>query len=190
MSPAPPLDAWLDELGVEVVGAAGEHGDAALSRDVILDGERRFDLRVTVAWVAGIGLSLWAYYGLEAMELPRRTLHRMLRANFEYPFVKFGLTDDDRPMLVTEIPVAAVDREELGRGLVRLAIVADRLLEETAAAVADRGLLPDWSDRTPRNPGLLEAQRDEVLAAMPAWEPPSRPRRRRGIIGWLRGGPR
>jgi hypothetical protein len=68
--------------------------------------------------------------------------------------------------------------------------VADGWWGEGSASVADRGLLPDWSDRTPRNPGLLEAQRDEVLAAMPAWELPSRPRRRRGIIGWLRGGPR
>jgi hypothetical protein len=190
MNTAPPLDAWLDELGVEVVGAAGTDGDQAMSRDIILDGERRFDLRVTVAWVAGIGLSLWAYYGLEAMELPRRTLHRMLRANFEYPFVKFAVTEDDRPMLVTEIPASAVDRDELARGLVRLAIVADRLMDETAAAVADRGLLPDWSDRQPRNPDLLEAQRAEVLAAMPAWELPSPRRRRRGILAWLRGGPR
>jgi hypothetical protein len=184
---APPLDAWLATLGVEVVGAAGEIGEDAFSRDVVLDGERRFDLRVTVAWVTGIGLSLWAYYGLEAMELPRRTLQRMLRANFEYPFVKYALAEDDRPMLVTEIPARAVDREELARGLVRLTIVADRMLEETAAAVADRGLLPDWSGRQPRNPALLAAHRGEVEAAMPQWEPPAPPRRRRGILAWLGG---
>jgi hypothetical protein len=29
-----------------------------------------------------------------------------------------------------------------------------------------------------------------VLAAMPAWEPPSRPSRGRGILAWLRGVPR
>src|SRR5205823_273239 len=63
----PPLDAWLAKLGLEVVGRMGEAGDAAMSRDIVLDGERRFDLRVTVAWVDGVGLSLWAYYGLEAM---------------------------------------------------------------------------------------------------------------------------
>ncbi len=89
---------------------------------------------------------------------------RMLRANFDYPFVKFAMTDDDRPMLMTELPAAALDRDELGRGLARLAIVADRLLEETANAVADRGTLPDWGGRDPRNPALLAAYRAEVEA--------------------------
>ena len=162
---APPIDAWLTELGLEVVGAVGERREAAFSRDVVLDGVRRFDLRVTVAWVTGIGVSLWAYYGPEAMEIPKRVFVRMLRASFEYPLVKFALTDDDRPMLMTELPPAAVSRDELARGLVRLTVVADRLLEETAQAVADHGQLPDWSGRSPRNAALLEAYRGEVEPA-------------------------
>ena len=126
---------------------------------------------MTVAWVAGVGCSLWAYYGLEAMEIPKRTYARMLHANFDYPFVKFAMTDDDRPMLMTELPAAALDRDELGRGITRLAVVADRLLDETANAVADRGMLPDWSGRAPRNRALFDAYRAEVEATMPAWEP-------------------
>jgi hypothetical protein len=183
----PPLDRWLAELGVEVVGAAGDAQAPAFTRDVVVDGARRFDLRVTVAWVTGIGCSLWAYYGLEAMEIPKRTFVRMLRANFDYPFVKFALTDDDRPMLMTELPAAALDRDELGRGLARLAVVADRLLEETAHAVADRGSLPDWSGRIGRSDGLMAAYRTEVEAEMPAWEPPVERRRRRGVIARLLG---
>ena len=183
------IDDWLEALGLEVVAAAGAVGDPAFSRDVIVDGDRRLDLRVTVAWVSGIGCSLWAYYGLEAMEIPKRTYARMLHANFDYPFVKFAMTDDDRPMLMTELPPAALDRDELGRGMARLAIVADRLLEETANAVADRGLLPDWSDRQPRNRALLDAYRAEVTSTMPDWEVP-RPRpRRRGLIARLMGRP-
>jgi hypothetical protein len=173
-----------------VVGAAGNPGDAALSRDVVLDGERRFDLRITVAWVAGVGCALWAYYGLEEMEIPKRTFYRMLRANFEYPYVKFALTEDDRPMLLTELPSSAVDRDELGRGLVRLVVVADRLLEETAAAVADRGVLPAWPGRAGRNARLLAAYRGEIEAAMPAWEPPEPRRRRRSLMTRLFGGSR
>ncbi|MGH2429862.1 MAG: hypothetical protein ACRDGV_13460 [Candidatus Limnocylindria bacterium] len=187
MIEAPPIDAWLEEMGVEVVGASRGPGDVAFSRDVVVDGERRLDLRVTVAWVAGVGCSLWAYYGLEAMEIPKRVYHRMLTANFEYPFVKFAMTDDDRPMLMTEIPPSAVTRDDVGRGLVRLAIVADRLLEETAAAVADRGVLPDWSGRQCRNADLLAAHRAEVEAAMPAWESPPPSRRRRGLVARLIG---
>jgi hypothetical protein len=184
---APPLDRWLAELGVEVVAAGGDGSDRAMSRDVVLDGSRRYDLRVTVAWVAELGTSLWAYYGLEAMEIPKRIYARMLRANFDYAFVKFAMTDDDRPMLMTELPTAALDRDELGRGLVRLTVVADRLLEETANAVADRGVLPDWSDRTGRNPALLAAYAGEVESAMPAWEPPQPRARRPGLVARLLG---
>ena len=54
------MDSWLRDLGVEVVAASGHADEAAITRDVILDGERRFDLRVTVAWVEVVGLSLWA----------------------------------------------------------------------------------------------------------------------------------
>jgi hypothetical protein len=172
---------------VEIIGATGVAGDAAVSRDLMLDGERRFDLRLTVAWVAGLGLSIWSYYGPEAMEIPKKTYLRMLRANFDYPLMKFAMTDDDRPMLMTELPPDAVNRDELGRGLVRLVVAADRLLEETAAAVADRGALPDWTGRTSRNPELLAAYRGEVESAMPAWQPPPPPRRRRGLLAWLRG---
>jgi hypothetical protein len=172
---------------VEVVGGGGDSDDAAFSRDLLLDGVRRFDLRVTVAWVDGVGLSAWAYYGTEEMEVPKRVYARMLRANYEYPFVKFALTDDDRPMLMTELPPDGLDRAALARTLVRLTVVADRLLDETAAAVADRGQLPDWSGRAPRNGKLLAAHRDEVEASMPAWEPePPRPRRR-GLLERLLG---
>ena len=181
------VDAWLAELGVETVGSSGRPGDPAMSRDVVIDGARRYDLRVTVAWVAGVGTSLWAYYGLEAMEIPKRTYARMLRANFDYPFVKFAMTDDDRPMLMTELPPGSLDRDELGRALARLAVVGDRLLEETAHAVNDRGILPDWSDRTNRNPGLLATYRSEVEASMPAWEPPVPRVRRPGLLARLLG---
>jgi len=179
------IDGWLRELGLEVVAAAGAAGEPAFSRDVIVDGDRRFDLRVTVAWVSGVGCSLWAYYGLEAMEIPKRTYARMLRANFDYPFVKFAMTDDDRPMLMTELPASALDRDELGRGITRLAVVADRLLEETASAVADRGVLPDWTDRTSRNRELLDAYRAEVVSSMPAWQPPPPREPRRGPLARL-----
>lgn len=185
--PAPPLDRLLAELEVEIVDASGADGDPAMTRDVVLDGLRRFDLRTTVAWVDGVGASLWAYYGLEAMEIPKRIYARMLRANFDYPFVKFAMTDDDRPMLMTELPTAALDRDELGRGLVRLTVVADRLLEETAHAVADRGVLPDWTDRTSRNPALTARYRADVESAMPAWEPPVPRARRPGILARMLG---
>ena len=155
----PPLDRLLDELGLEVIDASGTPRDPAMTRDVML----------------------------EAMEIPKRIYARMLRANFDYPFVKFAMTDDGRPMLMTELPTRALDRDELGRGLVRLTVVADRLLEETAHAVADRGILPDWSDRVSRNASLTDAYRAEVESAMPLWEPPVPKVRRPGILARLLG---
>ena len=170
-----------------MVGGGGASGDQAISRDLLLDGDRRFDLPVTVAWVAGVGLSAWAHYGDDGLEVPKRIYARMLRANFDYPFVKFGLTDDDRPMLMAELPNAGLDRDALALTLVRLMVVADRLLDETAAAIADRGILPDWSGRTSRNRALLEAHLAEVEASMPAWEEEAPRRRRRGLVERLLG---
>jgi hypothetical protein len=180
------LDAWLTALGVEVSGVNGGPGDPAQTRDLVLDGERRFDLPVTVAWVDGIGLNLWAHYGPDGMEAPRRVLLEMLRANGEYPLVKFGLTDEDRPLLLTELPVEAAGMDALGRALVRLIIVADRLLDVTAQAVAARGILPDWDGRTGRNPDLLARYRQEVEASLPPWSAPAAvpPRPRRSL--WRR----
>jgi hypothetical protein len=88
---------------------------------------------------------------------------------------------------VTELPTSALSRDELGRGLVRLTVVADRLLDETALAVADRGDLPDWSDRTSRNAPMTAAYGADVEAAMPAWEPPPPRPPRRSIISRLLG---
>lgn len=166
------MDAWLADLGLVPVSSLAAPRDEALSRDVILDGERRFDLRVTIAWAAGMGLHLWAYYGPDAMELPRRTLLRLLGANAEFPFVKFAVTEEDRPMLIAELPPVAVDRDELGRALARLVVVADRLLDETAPAIADRGRLPDWSGRVSRNPLLMDQYRADVESGMPDWPVP------------------
>ena len=95
------------------------------------------------------------------MEIPKRTYARMLHANFDYAFVKFAMTDDDRPMLMTELPAAALDRDELGRGITRLAVVADRLLDETATpspigaccptgAIARRATGRSWTRIGPR----------------------------------------
>jgi hypothetical protein len=181
------VDAWLAELGLEVVDGNGQAGDPAISRDLVLDGERRFDLRVTVAWVEGIGVSAWAYYGNEGMEIPKRVYHRMLRASFDHPFVKFAMTENDRPMLMTELPPSAVSRDELGRALARLVIISDRLLEETAPAAMDHGQLPDWTGREGRNPQLLQAYRAEVEATLPAWTPPVPRSPRRGLLARLLG---
>jgi hypothetical protein len=56
--------------------------------------------------------------------------------------------------------------------------------------VADRGQLPDWTGRTPRNPELLAAYAADVQAVMGAWAPPPAARPRRGLVARLFGGRR
>jgi hypothetical protein len=142
---------------------------------------------ITLILDPSLALICWVHFAPPIGDAFRKSYRKLLRWNDEYPFVKFALTDDDRPMLMTELPPDGVDRDAVARTLVRLTVVADRLLDETAAAVADGGGLPDWSSRTPRNQALLNAHRDEVEATMPAWEPaPIRPRRR-GLLERLLG---
>ena len=113
---APAVDGWLAELVIEVVAAAGGPGDAALTRDLLAGrtaplesaGDRYLGCRV--------GVSLWAYYGLEEMKVRRRVLLRMLRANYESPFAKFAITDEDGPMLMTELPTAGWTMTSLNGG--------------------------------------------------------------------------
>ena len=74
-------------------------------------------------------------------------------------------------MLIAELPPAAVDRDELGRALARMVLVADRLVQDTAPAIADRGRLPDWTGRVSRNRQLMDRYRAEVESTMPEWMP-------------------
>lgn len=45
--------------------------------------------------------------------------------------MKFALSADDRPVLLSEIPAALLDAEMLGRTLARLLFVCDLLLEDS-----------------------------------------------------------
>ena len=56
---------------------------------------------------------------------------KLLRWNDELPFVKFSVSDDERPMLLVEIPVAQASRDTLGLALARELAVADRLHDDS-----------------------------------------------------------
>jgi hypothetical protein len=53
--------------------------------------------------------------------------------------------------------------------------------------LADRGVLPDWTDRVSRNAAMTAAYRADVEAAMPAWEPPAPTPPRRSLFFRLLG---
>jgi hypothetical protein len=151
------VEAWLADLGIEPVERAERDGIA--SWDLVLDGRRRFDLRVTVILDPALALICWAHYAPPIGDLFRKSYRRLLRWNDEFPFAKFGVGEDERPLLTVEVPAAVAARdgaEGLGLALARIVGIADRLLDESADWIWLGGRRPDESGRTPRNEAFLD----------------------------------
>src|SRR6188472_3604217 len=137
MSPAPrasavtpaDVEAWLNELGLEPLERADCEGVA--SWDLVLDGRRRAALRVTLILDPSLALICWAHYAPPISDSFRKSFRKLLRWNDELPFVKFSIGDDERPLLVAELPVETVDADALGLALARQLAVADRFLDES-----------------------------------------------------------
>jgi hypothetical protein len=151
------VEAWLADLGLEPVERAERDGIA--SWDLVLDGRRRFDLRVTIILDPALALICWAHYAPPIGDQFRKSYRRLLRWNDEFPFAKFGVGEDERPMLTVEVPVAAATRDGadgLGLSLARIVGIADRLLDESADWIWLGGRRPDQSERTPRDAAFLD----------------------------------
>jgi hypothetical protein len=166
------VERWLADLGLEPVDRAERDGIA--SWDLVLDGRRRFDLRVTVILDPSLALICWAHFAPPISDMFRKSYRKLLRWNDEFPFAKFSIGDDERPLLAIELPIADVgatpdpDRvETLGLALARIVGIADRLLEESAPWLWIGGRMPDQSERTPRNAAFL-ARYDERLTELSA----------------------
>jgi hypothetical protein len=148
------VERWLGELGLDPLERADRDGIVAW--DLVLDGRRRFDLRVTLILDPGLGLICWAHYAPPISDLFRKSYRRLLRWNDEFPFVKFGVAEDERPVLSAELPVAGLDADAVGLALARIVAVSDRLVDESADWLWLGGKRPDGYDaRVPRNPELL-----------------------------------
>jgi Putative bacterial sensory transduction regulator len=125
------VEAWLDDLGLEPIERADREG--VVSWDVILDGRRRAALRVTLILDPSLALICWAHFAPPINDSFRRSYRMLLRWNDELPFVKFSVGEDERPLLIAEIPVADARRDVLGLALARQLAVADRLRDETVS---------------------------------------------------------
>jgi len=141
------------DLGLEPVERADR--DGITSWDLILDGRRRFDLRVTVILDPSLALICWAHYAPPISDLPRKSYRKLLRWNDEFPFAKFSVGDDERPLLTVELPVDGLREDDLGRALVRIVAIADRLFDESTGWLWLGGRVPDQSARVTRNQPLL-----------------------------------
>lgn len=164
------VERWLAELDVEPVDRAERDGIA--SWDLVLDGRRRFDLRVTVILDPSLGLICWGHFAPPITDMFRKSYRKLLRWNDEFPFAKFSVGDDERPLLAVELPLEVLDAraaadpprgaDTLGLALTRILGIADRLLDESKDWLWLGGRMPDQTGRVPRNGALLDRFASEL----------------------------
>jgi hypothetical protein len=148
------VERWLADLGLEPIERADRDGIS--SWDLVLDGRRRFDLRITVILDPAFALICWAHYAPPINDMFRKSYRRLLRWNDEFPFAKFSVGEDERPLLAVELPMALADGDALGLALARILGIADRLLDESKDWLWIGGRMPDQSGHERRNVGLVE----------------------------------
>ena len=102
-----------------------------------------------------LALIAWVHFAPPIGDAYRKSYRKLLRWNDEFPFAKFAVAEDDRPILTAELAVERVDRDELGLTLARLLAICDQLLEESAAWIWYGGRIPAQGERTCRNLGLF-----------------------------------
>ncbi len=154
------IESWLVELGLAPEGRVERDGIA--SWDLILDGRRRFDIRITLILDPSLALVAWVHYAPPVSDLFRKTYRRLLVWNDGFPFAKFALSPDERPVLESEIPIRWLDGYELGLTLARLLAICDLLLEESAPLIWIDGRPPSIEGRASRGAGLLSTYGDQL----------------------------
>ena len=107
------VEAWFAALGLTPAERADR--DGITSWDLVLDGRRRFDLRITVICDPSFALICWAHYAPPITDMFRKSYRRLLRWNDEYPFAKFSISEDERPLLAVELPADGSRRRRARR---------------------------------------------------------------------------
>ena len=165
------IDRWLGELGLTPVDTAER--DGAHSWDLVLDGRRRRALRVTLILDPDVALVAWVHFAPPMTDNYRKAYRQFLRWNDELPFAKFAISEDERPILTAEVPVAGIDRRAVGALIARVLAIADLVHEPTMALINELSrtqtkLAVDEAD--PAGVALLERYA-ESLAELNATEP-------------------
>ncbi len=160
------VERWLAELSL-APGARVER-DRVTSWDLVLDGRRRFDIPVTLILDPSLALIVWVHFAPPIGDQFRKSYRRLLRWNDEFPFVKFAVAEDERPILTAELPLAGLDADGLGLALARVLAICDQLLEEAAGWLWIGGRVPDPGDRVSRQVALFARYADRLTEFMPS----------------------
>jgi hypothetical protein len=148
------VDGWLRDLGIEPLERTEREG--VTSWDVVLDGRVRQDVRLTLILDPGLAFLAWAQFAPPLNDSFRVSYRQFLRWNDELPFVKFGLAEDERPVLTAEVAVESLDRDALGLAIVRLLAVCDLLLAESVRWLWPGRKSPPPLTRPSRHADLLD----------------------------------
>ncbi len=154
------VEGWLADLGLTPTDRADR--DGITSWDLVLDGRRRFDLRLTIILDPALALICWAHYAPPISDMFRKSYRRLLRWNDEFPFAKFSISEDERPILAVELPLGEVDADALGLAIARILDLADVLLDESKDWLWLGGRMPDPGDRTSSNAAFLDRYADRL----------------------------
>jgi len=160
--PVTPLDVegWLAELAI--VPEPRIEREGLTSWDLELDGRRRFGVKVTLILDPTLALIVWVHFAPPIGDSFRKSYRRLLRWNDEFPFAKFAVAEDERPILTAELPIERADRDELGVALARVLAICDQLLEESARWLWYDGRVPATGDRVSRQAALFERYADRL----------------------------
>jgi hypothetical protein len=163
------VEDWLADLGLTPTERADRDGIA--SWDLLLDGRRRFDLRVTVILDPALAVICWAHYAPPISDMFRKSYRRLLRWNDEFPFAKFSVSEDERPVLAAELPIETVDGDTLGLAIARILGIADRLLDESKDWLWLGGRMPDPGDRISAQAAFLDRYEPRIPELLGVIEP-------------------
>ena len=129
------IDRWLPELGLKPVDRAER--DGATSWDLVLDGRRRRALRLTLILDPAVALIAWVHFAPPMTDNFRKAYRQFLRWNDELPFAKFAVSEDERPVLTSEVPAAGLDRDVVGGLIARVLAIADLVNNQTMELIAE-----------------------------------------------------
>lgn len=159
------IDGWLADL--ELVPLERAERDGIHSWDLSLDGRQRADIRVTLILDPARTLLCWVHFAPPLNDSFRISYRQFLRWNDDFPYVKFALAADDRPVLTSELPLARLDRDGLGIAICRLLAVCDVTLERSVAWLWPGAREAPAMDRASRQSALFERYGDIVAELLP-----------------------